>query len=307
MAPPDRVLGSRAVGFTDVAFLGGGPHLLAAAGRGGQVRPFFSDRCPGLCAGCSALRPCTRYNSLEWPQVVFWDKRMRKLPCTHVAAARVSGQLTCVQAAPDGCVVYAGSEAGEVSLTELLGVPNPVSGFPRALTPRPAGPTGASAAARTQPAPCCVGKKAALSEVASWTVLTCIWAVHVAARLQLAERHQAQVLAWDVRCGAGVLGTHRHPQLAAVGLLAALARVPGLTAETAVPAAMVASLALDPHDSSRIAFHLSSGWSGARLGIALSAMQPQTRAQPVACMAPGACMPTCCAERQPNDGVWFLY
>ena len=36
-APPDGTQGCRAVGFYDIAFLGGGPHLLAAAGRAGQV------------------------------------------------------------------------------------------------------------------------------------------------------------------------------------------------------------------------------------------------------------------------------
>ncbi|KAK9834831.1 hypothetical protein WJX81_002117 [Elliptochloris bilobata] len=151
-APADGAMGSRAVGFSDMAFLGGGPHLLAAAGRGGQV--------------------------------FFWDRRMRRLPVTFAAAARASGQLTSLQAVPDGRVVYAGTEAGEV-------------------------------------------------------------------------------LAWDIRGGAGVLGAQRQPQLAAVGLRAALGRLPRLAAETTVPTAAVDSLALDPRDPGRVAFHLSSGWSGA--------------------------------------------
>ncbi len=83
------------------------------------------------------------------------------------------------------------------------------------------------------------------------------------------------MLAWDVRGGAGVLGAHRHPQLAAVSLRGALARVPGLAAETAVSSASVASLVLDPQDPGRIAFHLSSGWSGAPLGATPWAMLPQ--------------------------------
>lgn len=84
------------------------------------------------------------------------------------------------------------------------------------------------------------------------------------------------MLAWDVRGGAGVLGAHRHPHLASVNLRGALARVPGLTAETAVPPATVASLALDARDHSRVAFSLSCGWSGARPGTACAAKQPET-------------------------------
>lgn len=100
------------------------------------------------------------------------------------------------------------------------------------------------------------------------------------------------MLAWDVRGGAGVLGMHRHPQLAAVSLRGALARVPGLRAETAVSTASVASLVLDPQDPSRIAFHLSSGWSGAPLGTTAQDMLPmrsQTPAQPCCNIA------VCCA------------
>ena len=71
-----------------------------------------------------------------------------------------------------------------------------------------------------------------------------------------------QVLAWDVRGSAGMLGMQRHAQLAAVDLRAALGRLPRLAAQTAVPPAQVNSLALDPGDPGRIAFHLSGGWSG---------------------------------------------
>ena len=121
----------------------------------------------------------------------------------------------------------------------------------------------------------------------SWTTLQRNTSLHRAARPRNATHsHQAwtvQVLAWDVRGGAGVLGMHRHPQLAAVSLRGALARVPGLMAETAVSAASVASLVLDPQDPSRIAFHLSSGWSGAPLGttpLAMLHMRSRTPAQP---------------------------
>ena len=47
--------------------------------------------------------------------MLFWDRRMRNLPCTHVSAGRASGQLNSVQAAPGGYVIYAGSGAGEVT------------------------------------------------------------------------------------------------------------------------------------------------------------------------------------------------
>ena len=72
-----------------------------------------------------------------------------------------------------------------------------------------------------------------------------------------------QVLAWDVRGSAGMLGTPRHALLAAVDLRAALGRVPRLVAQTEIPALRIDSLVLDPGDPSRVAFHLGLGWSGA--------------------------------------------
>ena len=109
-----------------------------------------------------------------------------------------------------------------------------------------------------------------------------------------------QVLAWDVRGGAGVLGAHRHPQLAAVSLRGALARVPGLTAETAVPrCASVATLVLDPQDPGRIAFHLDFGWSGALLGTTPWAILPQCeRSQSHA--RPCCNLAACCAVGNAN-------
>ena len=75
------------------------------------------------------------------------------------------------------------------------------------------------------------------------------------------------MLAWDVRGSAGMLGTPRHAQLAAVDLRAALGRLPRLAAQTAVPAHRVDSLVLDPCDPCRVAFHLDIGWSGADHGV----------------------------------------
>ena len=47
-------------------------------------------------------------------QVFFWDTRAGKLPVSRVAARDASGQLTSLQAVPDGRVIYAGTRAGEV-------------------------------------------------------------------------------------------------------------------------------------------------------------------------------------------------
>lgn len=47
-------------------------------------------------------------------QVFFWDRRTGKLPVSRVAARHASGQLTSLQAVPDGRVIYAGTRAGEV-------------------------------------------------------------------------------------------------------------------------------------------------------------------------------------------------
>ena len=41
VAPPGGPQACRAVGFSDVTFIGGGRHLLAAGGRAGQVRNLF--------------------------------------------------------------------------------------------------------------------------------------------------------------------------------------------------------------------------------------------------------------------------
>ena len=49
--------------------------------------------------------------------MLFWDRRMRSLPCTHVSAGRASGRLNSIQAAPGGFIIYAGSGAGEVSFS----------------------------------------------------------------------------------------------------------------------------------------------------------------------------------------------
>lgn len=71
-----------------------------------------------LCSSntlCTAA--CLKYKALSGPQVLFWDRRMRNLPCTHVSAGRASGQLNSVQTAPGGYVIYAGSGAGEVTST----------------------------------------------------------------------------------------------------------------------------------------------------------------------------------------------
>jgi hypothetical protein len=72
---------------------------------------------------------------------------------------------------------------------------------------------------------------------------------------------------WDLRGGASSAlrfgGTvHHHPLLAAVSLRLALTAVPGLASQTAIPASGVQSLALDPRDPRRLAFHLGCGWSG---------------------------------------------
>lgn len=75
---------------------------------------------------------------------------------------------------------------------------------------------------------------------------------------------------WDVRGGRAAtaqLGAHgpaRHPLLAAVRLRAALAAVPGLTAQTPLPGTALQSLLLDPCDPRRVAFSLPSGWQGER-------------------------------------------
>ena len=47
-------------------------------------------------------------------QVFFWDRRTGKLPVSCVGARHASGQLLSLQAVPDGRVIYAGTQAGEV-------------------------------------------------------------------------------------------------------------------------------------------------------------------------------------------------
>ena len=53
-------------------------------------------------------------------QVLFWDRRSGKLPVSCVAARHASGQLMSLQAVPDGRVVYAGTQAGEVRVVHSL-------------------------------------------------------------------------------------------------------------------------------------------------------------------------------------------
>ena len=56
-SPSESVLGPRGVGFMDVTYIGAGPHLLAAAGRGGQVRHCTATTCPAL--SCECLMHCS--------------------------------------------------------------------------------------------------------------------------------------------------------------------------------------------------------------------------------------------------------
>ena len=70
-----------------------------------------------LPAECVTLTPISvthmAHRSLH-AQVFFWDRRTGKLPVSCAAARHASGQLTSLQAVPDGHIIYAGTEAGEV-------------------------------------------------------------------------------------------------------------------------------------------------------------------------------------------------
>ena len=54
----------------------------------------------------------------------------------------------------------------------------------------------------------------------------------------------------------------RHPVLLEVGIRSALMQLQELRQQTSIGRSSVQSIALDPKDSSRLAFHLATGWSG---------------------------------------------
>ena len=85
-----------AVGLTDLAFFGG------SATAGGATASSYVV----LASGSGG-------------QVFLWEARARAAPAATLAAAQGSGALYAVQLAPDGLVVAAGSQSGEVKLWDL--------------------------------------------------------------------------------------------------------------------------------------------------------------------------------------------
>ncbi|CAL5224846.1 g7602 [Coccomyxa viridis] len=76
------------------------------------------------------------------------------------------------------------------------------------------------------------------------------------------------IILWDVRKGGsgvhqlGAYGPAKQPVLAVIGIRNALAAIPGLSAETRIPASNVHQLLLDPLDDTRAGYTLTCGWQG---------------------------------------------
>ena len=77
----------------------------------------------------------------------------------------------------------------------------------------------------------------------------------------------------------------RHSVVLEVGVKPAFMRLTELSQQTSIARSSVQAISLDPKDSTRLAFHLASGWSG----IGSSSLPT--------CMSwscPVVTMPTCC-------------
>ncbi len=90
-----------------------------------------------------------------------------------------------------------------------------------------------------------------------------------------------QIILWDVRKGGsgvhqlGAYGPAKQPVLAVIGIRNALAAIPGLSAETRIPASNVHQLLLDPLDDTRAGYTLTCGWQGKSSHCMQNAVRPQ--------------------------------
>ena len=77
-----------------------------------------------------------------------------------------------------------------------------------------------------------------------------------------------QIVMWDIRKGRsgvhqlGAYGPAKQPVLATISMRKALASIPGLSAETHIPAPCLCQLLLDPLDDTRAGYTLGCGWQG---------------------------------------------
>lgn len=75
-----------------------------------------------------------------------------------------------------------------------------------------------------------------------------------------------RILGYDLRGGTGtamsLASQSRHPLVLELGVRQALMHLTELRLQTSIGRCNVQSISLDPRDSTRMAFHLASGWSG---------------------------------------------